>query len=154
MAVNRDFKDLFYTLNEFRVRYLVVGAHAVIHYTEPRYTRDLDIWVQPTAANAKATWKALVQFGAPLRNVKEADFKNPELILQIGIAPNRVDIMTAVSGVRFNTAWRSAVRTTYGGERIRIIGFKDLVRAKRAAARPQDFLDLAALEALKRPRRG
>jgi len=153
MAVNRDFKDLFSALNACRVRYLVVGAHAVIHYTEPRYTKDLDIWVDPTGGNAGATWKALVQFGAPLRGITETDFEDAEIVFQIGIAPNRVDIMTAVSGIRFKTASRNAVRTTYGGEPIRIISFKDLVRAKRAAARPQDLLDLAALEAAKRPRR-
>jgi hypothetical protein len=153
MAVNRDFKDLFSTLNVFHVRFLVVGAHAVIHYTEPRYTKDLDIWVEPAARNAKATWRALTQFGAPLRGVSETDFKDPEIIFQIGVAPNRVDIMPGVPGVRFKTAWRNALKTTYGGTPIRIIGFNDLLRAKRAAARPQDLLDLAALDATKKARR-
>jgi hypothetical protein len=76
MAVNRDFKDLFCTLNAFHVRYLVVGAYAVIRYAEPRYTKDLDIWVEPTAENARATWRALAEFGAPLKGVAEAAEKS------------------------------------------------------------------------------
>ena len=152
MAANRDFKELLSTLNAFHVRYLVVGAHAVIHYTEPRYTKDLDIWVEPTAGNAKATWNALAEFGAPLKGVTSADFENPEIIYQVGIEPSRVDIMPGVPGVRFRNAWRNAVKTTYGGEPVRIIGFKELLRAKRAAARPQDLLDIAALESKKKKR--
>ena len=153
MAANRDFKDLLSTLNAFHVKFLVVGAHAVIHYTEPRYTKDLDIWVEATAANAKATWNALAKFGAPLRDVTPADFENTEIIYQVGIEPNRVDIMPGIPGVRFRSAWRNAVRTTYAGEPIRIIGFKELLRSKRAAGRPQDLLDIAALESRKRKRR-
>ena len=152
MAVNRDFKELFSTLNAFHVRFLVVGAHAVIHYTEPRYTKDLDIWVEPTVRNAKATWNALAKFGAPLRDVTPADFANAEIIYQVGIEPNRVDIMPGIPGVRFKSAWQNAVETTYGGEPIRIIGLKDLLRAKKAAARPQDLLDIAALELGKKKR--
>jgi len=81
MSVNRDFRDLFKTLNDCRVRYIVVGAHAVAYHTEPRFTKDLDVWVEPSPANAGRVFKALAQFGAPLEGVAENDFSNPELVL-------------------------------------------------------------------------
>jgi hypothetical protein len=153
MDAYHDFKELLSTLNAFRVKYLVVGAHAVMHYTEPRYTKDLDIWIESTAVNAQAAWNALAKFGAPLKDVTPADFQNPEIIYQIGIEPIRIDVMSAISGVQFKTAWRNAVKGNYAGQPIRIIGLKDLLRSKRAAARPQDLLDIASLTARKKKRR-
>jgi hypothetical protein len=124
----------------------VAGAHAVIYHTEPRYTKDLDIWVNPTPENAQRVHRALVRFGAPLRDVSEADFCNPDLVYQIGVAPNRIDILMGVSGVDFPSAWGDHVASTYGGVPISIMGKKSLMATKKAAGRPQDLLDLKKLQ--------
>ncbi len=145
MGVNQDFCDLFRELNEFGVRYLVVGAYATIYYTEPRYTKDIDIWVEPVPKNARRLWTALTSFGAPLKNVKIKDFTSEELVYQIGIAPNRIDIMMGVPGLKFSNAWKNKVRTKYGGQRIFILSRKDLIKAKRVAGRSQDKLDIERL---------
>jgi hypothetical protein len=103
--MNQDYEGLFRALNEHRVKCLVVGAYAVIYYAEPRYTKALDVWVEPTKENAGKVWKALAEFGAPLEGVSVADFINPELICQIEVEPNRIDIMMAVPRLEFETSW-------------------------------------------------
>jgi hypothetical protein len=142
MFLSSDFRDLFSTLNGCRVRYLVVGAHAVVFHSEPRYTKDLDIWVEATTENAQHVFDALARFGAPLGDMTQDDFTNPEMIYQIGVEPNRVDFMMSIAGVTFASAWRNKVRTTYEGVRIFVLGRRDLIRNKRLAARPQDLLDV------------
>jgi hypothetical protein len=91
MNVNSDLRDLFKTLNACHVRYIVVGAHAVVYYTEPRYTKDLDLWVDASPENAARLFKALAVFGAPLHGITEQDLTNTELVYQVGVEPNRVD---------------------------------------------------------------
>ncbi|HUT59047.1 MAG TPA: hypothetical protein VNA25_14455, partial [Phycisphaerae bacterium] len=93
MNANADFRDLFRTFNTCGVRYLLVGAHAVMHYAEPRYTKDLDILIDPAPANAARAWRALAEFGAPLEGLTLGDLSNPEMVYQIGMAPNRIDVM-------------------------------------------------------------
>jgi predicted nucleotidyltransferase len=146
MAVNPDFRDLFAALNGAEARYLVVGAYAVIHHTEPRYTKDVDLWVEPTADNAARVLEALRAFGAPILGLDARDLCDPELVYQIGIEPNRIDLLTSVEGLVFETAWTGAVETTYGGAPIRVLGLEDLITAKKAAGRPQDLLDATRLE--------
>lgn len=114
--MNQDYGDLFRIFNARRVRYLVVGAYAVIFHAEPRYTKDLDLWVEPTVENADRVWQALVEFGAPLEGVSLEDFSNPELIYQVGVEPNRIDIMMAVPGLEFTAAWSRRVTSSYGGK--------------------------------------
>jgi hypothetical protein len=145
-VVNQDFKDLFRVFNEYNVRYLVVGAYAVIYYAEPRYTKDLDIWVEPSHENARLVWKALTAFGAPLEEVTLEDFCNPELVYQIGVAPNRIDIMMSIPGVEFSSAYERKVESTYGEEPIGIIAIDDLIEAKRTVNREQDRIDVKSLE--------
>lgn len=94
MATNPDFKELFAALCDAGAEFLVVGAHAVMFHTVPRYTKDLDIWVRPTRANAERVLRALVAFGAPLAGLTEQDLTTPGTIFQMGVAPNRVDILT------------------------------------------------------------
>ena len=146
MPVNPDFRDLFRVLNEEEAEFLVVGAHAVIYHTEPRYTKDLDLWVKPTSENAERVYRALARFGAPLLDISTMDFCNPDLVYQIGVAPNRIDVLMGVSGVDFNSAWADRVESTYGGIPIRIMGKTSLMAAKKAAGRPQDLLDLKKLQ--------
>ena len=146
MGVNRDFKDLFKLFNAEGVEYLLVGAHAVIFYSEPRYTKDLDIWVNPSPENAENTWRALEKFGAPLEGVNRSDFTDTELIYQIGVEPNRIDVIMGLPGLTFEAAYRNSAESTYGGIPIRVIAKSDLVAAKKATGRKQDILDVERLE--------
>lgn len=144
--VNPDFRDLFAALNEAQANYLVVGAHAVAFYAEPRFTKDLDVWVEASPANAPRIITALLAFGAPLAGVTEADFTRPGAVLQIGVAPNRIDITTHIDGVAFAAAWPNRLSTVFGDQAIWIIGRAELIQNKAAAARPQDLLDLAMIK--------
>ena len=145
MAVNPDFRDLFCAFNDAEVRFLVVGAYAVIHYTEPRYTKDIDLWIERTPINAARTLQALALFGAPVEGVSAADFQDPDTVYQIGIEPNRVDILVQIAGVEFGAAYTGAVEASYGDVAIRILSLEDVISAKRAAGRDQDLLDLKRL---------
>ena len=99
MKINSDYKDLLRLLNEFDVRYLIAGSYAVMKYTEPVWSKDIDIWIEPVAENAQKVLEALHRFGAPTGNVRVEDLTDPTTIFQIGIAGNRVDIMTSVPGL-------------------------------------------------------
>jgi hypothetical protein len=145
MGANRDFRDLFAAFAAAEVRCLVVGAYAVMHYTEPRYTKDLDVWVEPSEDNARRVVAALSAFGAPLDGVSAEDFTDPSVVFQVGIEPNRFDVLTAVAGLDFATAWEHAVTTAYSGVPIRVLSLDDVITAKAAAGRPQDRLDLKRL---------
>ncbi len=147
MSANPDFKDLFSIFNEEQVEYLVAGAHAVIFYAEPRYTKDLDIWVNPAPANASRVYKALARFGAPLKNISRDDFSREEMIYQVGIEPNRIDILMGVGGVSFAEAWKCREESSYAGVPIHIMGKDNLIKSKVAAGRPQDLLDIEKLRA-------
>lgn len=149
MAANPDFKDLLNTLNAEGVEYLIIGAHAVIAYTEPRFTKDLDILVRPAQENAQKVYRALTKFGAPMREIRAEDFLDEELVYQIGIAPNRIDILTSVKGVTFEEAFADSHLIDYAGVPARIMGRSTLIRAKKAADRPQDRLDVEKLEEFK-----
>ena len=142
MVLNRDFKDLLYAFSDEEVEFLIVGAYAVMHYSEPRYTKGLDVWIRPTPANAKRVMRALARFGAPLGDIGESDFADPDLVYQIGVAPVRIDILTAVAGLEFGEAYSRRVEADYAGAPLPILSKPDLIAAKRASARPQDLLDI------------
>jgi hypothetical protein len=145
MDANRDYEELFKSLNAHRIRYLVVGAYAVMHYSVPRFTRDIDVWIPPELNDPLKTHRALTAFGAPMRGVRPEDWADKDNILQIGVQPIRIDILTSLEGLSVAKAWRTRVQGRYGKVRIAILGIKELVKAKRAAGRPQDKLDLAML---------
>lgn len=145
MDVCPDYEDLFKTLNTHGIKYLVVGAHAVIHYTEPRYTKDIDVWIIPEMNSPRKIFSALKTFGTPLIDVIPEDFENKSMILQIGVAPVRIDILLDVPGVSFQNAWKNRKKTKYGKTPIPILSLENLVKTKKKAARPQDLLDLQKL---------
>jgi len=145
MDISYDYRDLFKVLNRYKVRYLVVGAYAVVFYAEPRFTKDLDIWVEPSEQNAKRLYKALTKFGAPLKGITLEDFTNGKMIYQIGVAPVRIDIMMGISGLKFYRAWKNRKQSKYAGISINILGFKELIYSKKKAGRAQDFLDIKKL---------
>jgi hypothetical protein len=98
MSVNSDFKDLLNLFNDYHVKYLIIGGYAVIKYTEPRYTKNLDLWIRANAKNAHAVFQALREFGAPLTGLTSADFAEEGYFYQMGIPPVRVDILMSISG--------------------------------------------------------
>ena len=149
MSANPDYRDLFKIFLEEKVEYLIVGAHAVIFYAEPRYTKDIDIWVRPSDDNASRVWRVLKKFGAPMEGLTVKDFTNQELVYQIGVEPNRIDIMMGIKGVEFDIAWKNKVESSYDGIPIYILGRNELINAKKAGSRPQDLLDLEKLIPLK-----
>ncbi len=147
MASNPDFRDLFSALSAAAARFIVVGAHAVMYYTVPRYTKDLDVWVDPTKENATRVFPALAAFGAPMADLVIDDLATPGTIFQMGVAPNRIDVITSIEGVEFRDAWANRVKSTYDGVPISILGMQDLLTNKRIVGRDQDKLDVAKLEA-------
>jgi hypothetical protein len=146
MATNPDFRDLLSALCAEDAEFIIVGAHAVMFYTVPRYTKDLDVWVRPTRQNAGRVHRALRAFGAPVADLTVDDLTAPGTIFQIGIAPNRIDILTSIDAVSFEDAWQRRVPSTYGGVAISLLSIEDLLTNKRAAGRRQDLLDVERLE--------
>jgi predicted nucleotidyltransferase len=145
MSASSNFRELLRKFNEHNVRFLIVGAYAVMKYTEPRYTKDLDVWVEPSLPNAENVFNALADFGAPLDGVTVQDFTDQHLIFQIGIEPQRIDVLMAVKGLTFAHAWERRVKTEFEGELLLVVSKEDLLVAKEAMGRPQDLLDAAAL---------
>lgn len=145
MWLNSDFDDLLRLFNTYQVRYLVIGGYAVIRYTEPRYTKDLDLWIATDVENARAVFEALREFGAPLVGLTEADFSEEGFFYQMGVPPLRVDIMMGIPGVEFDAAWPQREEVDFDGLRIPFVSRQDLIAAKQASARPQDLIDVQAL---------
>ena len=142
MEVNSDFKELLLAFNEGGVRYLIVGGLALAFHDQPRFTKRIDVWVDPTDENAMLVYRALASFGAPLDKVTPEDFSKDDVVFQIGVAPLCVDVMTSITGVAFDDAYASREKSSYGDVPVNIIGRAELIANKRAAARPQDLVDL------------
>jgi Nucleotidyltransferase of unknown function (DUF6036) len=143
--MNSDFKELLKALNEERVRYLVVGGYAVIKHTEPRYTRDLDVWVSPDIENANRVYAALQNFGAPLEGVTVEDFTDTGIVYHMGRAPVRIDILMSLEGLVFEESWANRVEAEFGDVATQYLSVQDLIVNKRIAARPQDLMDVDSL---------
>jgi hypothetical protein len=141
----KDFEELLECFKRHEVKFVIVGAHALAHHAKPRYTKDLDIFVEATAQNGRHIVGALEELGFGGLGISESDFSEPGRILQLGVPPNRVDIMTTIDGVSFSEAWERRVAGGYGSAKVSYIGFEDLVRSKTSAARPQDLADLQTL---------
>jgi hypothetical protein len=148
MSLNRDFSDLLSELNGEEARYLLVGGYALSSYGRPRATGDLDLWIEPSLLNAEKVFRALANYGAPLERITPADFTNPGIILQIGVAPNRVDILTSLTGLTFDEAWKNRKPTSFGEIPLFVISESDFVRNKRSVGRPQDLVDAEEIEAI------
>ena len=145
MQPNSDFKDLLSILNEEKVKYLIVGGYAVMHHTEPRYTKDLDIWISTEHTNATSVYASLRRFGAPLEGITVEDFETPDLVYQLGRPPARVDIIMGLKGVGFEECWNRRVQADFGGVMTYFISREDLVINKRVLGRPQDIIDVESL---------
>ncbi len=143
--LSNDMKELLNLLNKHHAQYLVVGGHACSVYTEPRATKDLDVWVNPTPENAPRVYAALQEFGAPHIRGDAAFFTDKESFLVIGREPNRIDILMAIKGVEFEPCWRKRQVLDIGGVSANFLGLNDLYASKLAAKRPQDLADAAKL---------
>jgi hypothetical protein len=142
VPLSDDYREMLALFARHRVRYLVIGAFAVMRYTEPRYTKDIDLWVEASPENAKRVFRALADFGAPLQGLSYKDFTGRYGGYQIGVEPIRIDILAHVDGVRFSSAWAKRTTTRIEGQAIHFISKQDLIKSKKAAGRRQDLIDL------------
>ena len=133
-------------MNAQSVKALIVGGYAVAFHAKPRFTKDIDLLVEPNPDNAQRLLRALSDFGFGAVDLAVDDFTTPGRVVQLGIAPNRVDLMTAIDGVSFADAWTGRVSGRFGAVPVFYIGKAELVRNKRATGRAQDLADVEALE--------
>lgn len=144
--MNSDFKDLLQSLHESKVRYLVVGGYAVIHYAQPRYTKDIDIWLEPSAENSARLMKAFAHFGIPLVGVTQDDFAIDGTQFSIGVPPCEIDFLTTIPGLIFEKCWEVRVSSDENDFPIYYVSKSDLITAKQVAGRPQDLADIDELK--------
>jgi hypothetical protein len=146
--LNEDFLDLLGSLLESGARFLVVGAHALAVHGTPRATGDLDIWVLADPENVERVWQALQHFGAPVKalGIGCEDLETPGNVIQIGLPPRRIDLLTELSGVTFEEAWQSRVVHEVGALQVPFLGKETLIRNKRATGRLKDLADAESLE--------
>jgi|SRR5579872_181640 len=146
MQSNSDFNDLLHEFYAADVRFLIVGAYAVARYSRPRATADFDLWIDNDRDNARRVYAALGRFGAPLDDLTVDDLTSDDCVFQIGVAPARIDILTAIDGVDFATAWEHRETTLWGGVPVSYIGRDDLIANKRVTGRAKDLADIEMLE--------
>jgi hypothetical protein len=144
----QDYKDLLSAFHAHGVKYLIVGGYAVIFHAQPRFTRDIDLFIKADAANAQATYAALIEFGAPLQGIRPEDFAERGSFFRFGRDPHGFDILPEIPGVDFDAAWERRVEGVIDpktGLQAFFISSADLVAAKLAAGRPQDLADVDAI---------
>ena len=143
--MTKDFKDLLRAFNANAVKYLIIGAHAFGVHAQPRATKNLDLFIRSDEENAKAVFRALAQFGAPLEGVSPADFSDGTTF-QIGQPPDRIDVLQRIDGISFDEAWDNKVEGSIDGEvPASVMSREDLIRNKVASGREQDLLDVKML---------
>ncbi len=140
--LNPDFREMLLCLNDEEVDFLVVGAYALAAHGFPRATGDLDIWVRNNIENAQRVIRALVRFGAPMSTWSAAVFTASDLIVQIGVEPCRIDLLTGIDGVSFDEAWQSRVKITISDLEIEVLSKQLILKNKLAAGRDKDQGDI------------
>ena len=141
MLTSPDFRELLKIFEKHKIRYLVVGGYAVMKYSEPRFTKDLDVLIATDQDNANAVYSALKEFGAPLENLTSDDFTHEDYFYQMGRPPLRVDIMMSIPGISFDEAWENRKVVELNDLKILFISRSNLIRSKEASGRPQDMID-------------
>ena len=149
-----DLKEFIELLNSHKVEYLLVGGHAVAFHGHPRFTGDIDFFIRKSPPNVQRLLKALNAFGFGSLGITEHDLLQPKRILQLGHPPNRIDILNSISGVDFESAWESRIEASIDGQPVIIIGWNELLRNKRAAARQKDLGDIEKLLAVAKRKGG
>jgi len=142
VKVSKDFKEFIELLNKNNVNYLLVGGYAVGYHSRPRYTEDIDIWIQPSLENAKKIIHVLNKFGFTGVSVSIEELIQPEKIIQLGLPPQRIDILTSIDGVNFNEAWERRIVDSFGDIPVFIISLKDLIKNKSSSGRTKDLQDI------------
>jgi hypothetical protein len=145
-VLNRDFRNFLCAFFDERVEFLIVGAYALAAHGLVRATGDIDIWIRPSLVNAERTLAALVSFGVPTGQLTESDFVAPATVVQVGVPPVQIELITSLSGVGFDEAWPDRVEVDIEGLMLPILGRAHLIANKRAAGRAQDLVDLEWLE--------
>lgn len=147
-VLNEDFKDFLEALLREGARFLVVGAYALAVHGVPRATGDIDIWLESSEENAERVWRALQSFGAPTSalGLSQADLLKPGLVIQLGLPPRRIDLLTEISGVSFSAAWEGRVTHEVDNLSLPFLAREALLRNKRASGRAKDLLDVETLE--------
>jgi hypothetical protein len=145
MDVKKDFKDLLVSFNEHKVEYLIAGSYALAFHGAPRYTGDIDLYVRPTPDNADRILRALADFGFRFENLTAADLVAPEKVVQLGVPPVRVDLITSLTGLTWEKAQAGRAEGLYGDVIVFYLGRPQLVANKRATGRKKDIADLEAL---------
>lgn len=145
MRMEKDYEEFLRLLNRNKVRYCIVGSYAVAVHSVPRYTKDIDIWVEPGRGNAEKIIAVLREFGFGALNLNADDFASKGKIVQLGYEPVRIDLITSIPGCSFARAWKTRRVGTYGAEKVNYIGKAELLRTKRASGRKQDDADIELL---------
>jgi hypothetical protein len=149
MKVEKDYEELLILFNKYDVKYCIIGAFALAFYAKPRYTKDIDILVEPSSQNAKRILAALNDFGFSELALSEQDFLQPGQIIQLGYEPVRIDIITSIEGIEFSDIWRNHSSGKFGNTVVFYIGLTELIQSKTNADRLQDRADLELLEKIK-----
>jgi len=145
MILNPDFKDFVKLLTENKVEYLIVGGYAVGIHGYPRYTGDLDIWINDTTENARLVLKCVEDFGFASYNLAVSDFTKPGNIIQLGYPPVRIDIINQADGVNFDECYKNKKDVTADDITLYFIGYDDLLKNKKTTSRPRDIDDIENL---------
>ncbi len=145
MVLNKDFREFIALLNAYQIKYLVVGGYAVTIHGYPRFTNDIDIWFWIDKSNAENLIKALKDFGFGSLNIEIEDFLHPNKVIQLGYPPNRIDLLTSISGVEFDECYPKRVNVDIAGIKIDFIDIESLKKNKKASARHKDLNDLENL---------
>lgn len=145
MEIRKDFKEFLSCLNDHEVRFLIVGAFALAWHGHPRYTGDIDLLLQPEPENAGRLLAALKIFGFGSLGLQEADFIEPDRIIQLGVAPVRIDLLTSITGVDWERAWAGSVEGRYDTVAVRYLGRDEYIANKKATGRHKDLADIEAL---------
>jgi hypothetical protein len=148
--LNKDYKDILRAFSKEDVKFLLVGAYAMAVHGFPRTTMDIDLWIEPSSQNSAAVMQALRNFGAPLQNLTVEDLQQEDVVFQIGVAPCRIDVLTSVSGLKFNDAFQRSLRRNVEEIELPVLCIDDLIHNKRATGRTRDLADVEDLESLKR----
>ncbi len=147
MEVQKDFSELLALFTAHKVEYVIVGAYALAHYGAPRYTGDIDLFVRPDVENAERILSALKEFGFASVGLTVRDFSQPDQVVQLGVAPVRIDIITSITGVSWSDAVAGSVAGMYGDIAVRYIGKVEFMINKRAVGRKKDLADMEAIDA-------
>jgi len=145
MDTQQDFKELLELFNEHKVEYIIVGAYALAYHGAPRFTGDMDIFVKPSVENAKKIVSGLSGFGFGSLNLTVEDFQTPNSVIQLGVPPVRIDIITSLTGVTWKEADQGKVEGLYGNIPVPFLGKKQFIANKRAIGRTKDLSDIEAL---------